>query len=79
MILPKSLKASALNIKNGDKRITLSIDKSDNFEVGEGTHTILADKYQNIDIYYTNYINKIVPPDYKLTEQDKIDEENTAV
>ena len=77
--ITEEFKSFSAKYKNGDKRITLSIDKSDNFEVGEGTHTILADKYQNIDIYYTNYINKIVPPDYKLTEQDKIDEENGSL
>jgi len=26
-----------------------------------------------IDLYYTSYANKLVPADYKLTEQDKQD------
>lgn len=30
--------------------------------------------YNGVDIYYNSYANKLVPADYKLTEQDKKDE-----
>lgn len=30
--------------------------------------------YNNIDLYYHSYTNKLVPPNYKMTEQDKKDE-----
>ena len=29
-----------------------------------------------VDVYYHSYTNKVVPPDYKLTEEDKKAEES---
>lgn len=36
----------------------------------------LVENYKGIDLYYFSYINKTVPDDYKMTEQDKLDEES---
>ncbi|GAA0713902.1 hypothetical protein GCM10008904_28720 [Paraclostridium ghonii] len=36
----------------------------------------LVENYKGVDLYYFSYINKLVPADYKMTEQDKLDEES---
>lgn len=33
-----------------------------------------ADTYKGSSLFYYSYTNKIVPPDYQMTEQDKMDE-----
>ncbi len=35
---------------------------------------VLVDNYKDIELNYTSYANKCVPPDYKMTAQDKKDE-----
>lgn len=35
---------------------------------------VVVDTYNNIDLYYHSYANKLVPEDYEMTEQDKKDE-----
>ncbi|CEO05604.1 Uncharacterised protein [[Clostridium] sordellii] len=36
----------------------------------------LLENYKNIDLYYSSYTNKLVPADYKMTAQDKLDEKS---
>lgn len=59
-------------IKNGD-RVSFSQEKfnSDIKSDGEVIETV-----DGIDIYYFHYTNKIVPPDYKMTDEDKQAEKN---
>ena len=58
--------------KDGDK-LHFSQDKYNSTIVSHGD--VIA-SVGDIDIYYYNYTNKIVPGDYKLTEEDKKAEEN---
>lgn len=36
----------------------------------------LVENYNGVELYYYSYMNKIVPADYKMTEQDKLDEKS---
>ena len=58
--------------KDGD-RVSFSQDKfnSEMYTEGEVIATV-----SGTDIYYFSYTNKIVPPDYKMTDEDKKAEEN---
>ena len=58
--------------KDGD-RVIFSQDKfnSKMYTEGEVIATV-----SGTDIYYFSYTNKIVPPDYKMTDEDKKAEEN---
>lgn len=58
--------------KDGD-RVVFSQDKFDSAieRYGEIVATI-----DDVDIYYSSYTNKLVPPDYELTEEDKLAEES---
>lgn len=57
--------------KDGDN-LSLSIESKDN-SVEDDTAQ-LAGTYQDIELYYIDQAYKFVPPDYKMTEQDKQDE-----
>jgi len=52
--------------KDGDL-VYFSQEKFD-FAVNNG---ILADSFTGVDMYYSSYMNKIVPEDYRMTEADK--------
>lgn len=57
----------------GDGRITFSQDKySSDIE----TSGSVVSSEEGIDIYYSSYMNKVVPPDYELTDEDKKAEES---
>lgn len=58
--------------KNGD-RVIFSQDK---FNTELNTEGEIISTVSGTDIYYFSYTNKIVPPDYKLTDEDKKAEEN---
>lgn len=58
--------------KDGDK-VYFAQDKYNSETNQEGE--IIANK-NNIDIYYHSYTNKLVPPDYELTDEDKKAQEN---
>lgn len=58
--------------KNGD-RVIFSQDKF-NSEMDIGGEIIST--VSGTDIYYFSYTNKTVPPDYKMTDEDKKAEEN---
>lgn len=58
--------------KKGNDKISLSME---NGRLGERSkkETVIAN-YNGIDLYYYSYANKLVPANYKMTEQDKKDE-----
>lgn len=58
--------------KNGD-RVIFSQDKFNSEMNVEGK---IVSTVSGTDIYYFSYTNKIVPPDYKLTDEDKKAEES---
>ena len=58
--------------KNGD-RVIFSQDK---FNSELDTEGEIISTFSGTDIYYFSYTNKIVPTDYKMTEEDKKAEEN---
>ena len=58
--------------KNGD-RVIFSQDKFNSEQVTEGE---IISTVSGTHIYYFSYTNKIVPPDYKMTDEDKKAEEN---
>lgn len=66
-------KALTMFYKNGTAEISIAVE--DMTLVGEDKKSILVDEYNESEIYYTSYINKFVPADYEMTEQDKKDEE----
>lgn len=56
----------------GNDEISLYME---NGRLGEKSEKeIIIDTYKDIDLYYISYANKLVPEDYKMTEQDKQDE-----
>ena len=60
--------------ENGGDKIYVSADAAKSGNGMEECET--AEVYKNTEIKYFAYTNKLVPPDYKMTEQDKADEEN---
>lgn len=58
--------------KNGD-RVIFSQDK---FNSELDTEGEIISSVSGTDIYYFSYTNKFVPPDYKMTDEDKKAEEN---
>lgn len=57
--------------KGNDK---LSLYMEDKMLGERSKEEAVVDTYNNIDLYYHSYANKLVPEDYKMTEQDKKDE-----
>ncbi|MBM7871007.1 hypothetical protein JOC70_002501 [Clostridium pascui] len=58
--------------KKGNDKLSLSMD---NQILGEKSNKeTVVDTYNGINLCYHSYANKLVPPDYKMTEQDKKDE-----
>lgn len=59
--------------KNGDSIVSLNVDNSGQTDMDEDPNAsvIMAG---NTKIHYSEYMNKILPPDYEMTEQDKKDE-----
>lgn len=58
--------------KRGDEHMELFVDAGSLAEYG----TEQAGTYADIPIYYSSYTNKVVPPDYELTDDDKAAQEN---
>ena len=58
--------------KDGDE-VTFSQDKYSSTTETSGE---VISNIEGIDVYYFNYTNKFVPPDYKMTEEDKKAEAN---
>lgn len=55
--------------------VSLYIEKAEENPGGE-SETAPQEDYDGIGIYYSAYENKCVPGDYRLTEQDKMDQES---
>ena len=62
------------NYMRGDDGITLYIDAS--IAGNQLEHSEIAEIYHGSEIKYFSYTNKLVPGNYRLTEQDKKDEES---
>lgn len=58
--------------KKGDDKLSLYMEKNLFSERSE--QEVVVDTYNDIDLYYRSYANKLVPGDYEMTEQDKQDE-----
>lgn len=58
--------------KNKDNDIILGIDGSS--LLGTNENSKIVSTYQGSIMHYVSYTNKLVPGDYQMTEQDKIDE-----
>jgi len=57
--------------KKGNDKLSLYME---NGRLGERSKKeIVIATYNGLDLYYNSYANKLVPADYKLTEQDKQD------
>ena len=69
----EKFKSVAFRYKKDGDEVIFSQDKvnSDIETSGKVVSTV-----DNVDVYYFNYTNKVVPPDYKLTEDDKKAEES---
>lgn len=63
----------SLRYKKGDDNVYMSVDKYDSETEDYGD---IIGSFDGIDIYYYSYMNKIVPPDYEMTEEDKRAEES---
>ena len=61
-------KSFSFRYENDGDRLILSQEKCAEIPDNEGE---AAASVNGIDIYYTAYKNKCVPPDYKMTEEDK--------
>lgn len=62
--------------KNGKETLDLSIEKENkNYDSEyEDKNKKSEGNYNGTEVYYTQYVNKFVPGDYEMTEQDKKDE-----
>lgn len=67
-------KSKALTMFYKKAKSEISITVEEMTLIGEDKNSIVADNYKGSEIYYTSYINKFVPSDYEMTEQDKKDE-----
>lgn len=58
--------------ENGEENITLTMEGK---MIGENSEDMkVVDTYNGLELSYLSYENKCVPPDYKMTEQDKKEE-----
>ena len=67
-------KVASFEYKKDNNRLTLFMEGK---MLGESDkNEELVENYNGVDLYYYSYTNKIVPADYKMTEQDKLDEKS---
>lgn len=69
----EKFKSVAADYKKGANTVMLSVDKFNSYVDLSGDITI---NINGTELYYTSYTNKIVPPDYRLTDEDIKAEEN---
>jgi len=69
----EKFKSFSFQYKKGSDTVMLYQGKY-NSEMPESGDLVSSEN--GVDIYFTGYTNKIVPPDYKFTEEDKKAEEN---
>lgn len=67
----------SLRYKNGDKEIVIFANEDLGFD--DKASIDVAANVGGVDIRYSSYISKDVPPDYKLTEEDKQREQNGEI
>lgn len=68
----ESFKSVHFNYLKDSDRISIYVDAAENG--GNSDPANLAEEYNGVSIYYRSYVNKLVPGNYELTEQDKKDE-----
>ena len=64
--------------ENGDANVSLNIEPESEY-MYDDMENKLAVTYNDTDIFKGEYVNKVVPPDYELTEQDQQDEASGAI
>lgn len=64
--------------ENGSAAVSLNVQPESEY-MYDDTANELSMTYGDIDIFKGEYVNKVVPPDYELTEQDKQDEASGAI
>lgn len=69
----EKFKSVTMRYEKGNDKVLMSADRF-NSEM-EASGEVVAN-IDGIDINYDSYTNKVVPPDYELTEEDKKAEEN---
>jgi len=83
-IVYQSVNGEESSKMNDSKTLTLRYEKNDNeLILSQEKYTSLinpsgdiASNFEGIDIYYNSYINKFVPSDYEMTENDKKSKES---
>lgn len=70
----EKFKSISFKYEKGKDKVYFSQDKYTSQTVSEGKDPVAA--FDGTDIYFTGYTNKLVPPDYELTEEDKLAQEN---
>ncbi len=71
----EKFKSLICDYTNGEKKFSLLIDASSTSGTAGG-ETDTTENYRGTNIRYITYLNKLVPGNYQLTEQDKADEAN---
>ena len=69
----EEFKSIDFRYKKDGGSVYMHTNKQDSVSEHEGE---VAENYNGTDIYYYSYVNKCVPPDYKMTEEDKKAEAN---
>ena len=67
----------SLKYQNGDREIIVFAEEDFGFD--DHSNLDVTDNIGNVDIRYSSYISKDVPPDYELTEEDKRREQNGEI
>lgn len=69
----ESFKSVDFRYEKGGDEVDFSQDRYDSVTENAGA---VVDTVDGIDLWYHSYVNKLVPPDYELTAEDKKAEEN---
>ena len=69
----EKFKSVAFRYQKGRDEVDFTQDRYQSESEPSGS---LVETINGVDLYYFSYVNKIVPPDYQLTEEDKRAEEN---
>lgn len=69
----EKFKSVDFRYKKGKDEVSFAQDRYQSESQPSGS---LERTINGVDVYYFSYVNKIVPPDYQLTEEDKKAEEN---
>ena len=69
----EKFKSVAFSYQKGKDEVEFTQDRYQSESEPSGS---LVENVNGVDLYYHSYVNKCVPPDYQLTEEDKRAEEN---